>query len=385
MTVTQTSLLPESEAKSGGFSIELIHSASKRSPASLSMELVPEPLGNYLINFSVGTPPMFQLAVADSGSHVNWIQCEPCVHCYSQHLPLFSSLNSSTYKAIPCGSSQCFQNNCQGSQCTYGMSYIDGSYSNGDLGMEMFTFYSPKGLKEISFPDIVFGCAHSSKLADTNPNMSGIMGLGVSPWSLISQISPAFGQKFFYCFVPLAQLDVPSTLTFGENAWGSTGALFTPICLKPFKHFYFLTLVGISVNSKRFNLFNNSTTEGNIVIDSGTTLTSLPTQLYNQVETAIIQAINVEPFFKENSTNPCYKDLSGSDVPPVTMHFIAADLPLSKENIIWPTGQGIWCLAFRPTEDQAFYGNVAQTNFLVGYDLDKMIVSFKATDCTKMA
>ncbi|KAK4738372.1 hypothetical protein R3W88_002069 [Solanum pinnatisectum] len=67
------------------------------------------------------------------------------------------------------------------------------------------------------------------------------------------------------------------------------------------------------------------------------------------------------------------------------MHFIAADVPLSKENIIWPTGQGIWCLAFRPTEDQAFYGNVAQTNFLVGYDLDKMIVSFKATDCTKMA
>ncbi|XP_027769723.1 aspartic proteinase CDR1-like [Solanum pennellii] len=222
LTVTQTSVLPESEAKSSGFSIELIHSASKRSPASLSMELVPEPLG------------MFQ-------AH-----------------------------------------------------------------------------------------SHSVKML---------------------------------------------------------GVLFTPISLNPNEPFYLLTLVGISVNGKRFNLFNNnnSTTIGNIAIDSGTTLTNLPTQLYNQVETAILQAINVQPFFIENSTNPCYRDFSGSDVPPVTMHFIAAAVPLSKDNIIWPAGQGIWCLAFQPTEGQGFYWNVAQTNFLVGYDLNKIIVSFKPTDCTKMA
>ncbi|XP_055814424.1 aspartic proteinase CDR1-like [Solanum dulcamara] len=389
ITLTQTSLLrPEAEAKSGGFSIELIHPASKRSPASLSTELVPDLLGVYLINFSVGTPPKFQLAGADSGSDINWIQCEPCVQCYSQHLPIFNSLNSSTYKALPCNSSKCL-GECHGSQCTYGTNYTDQSYSYGDLATEIFTFYSPQGFQEISFPDILFGCAHRSKLQNTDQMTTGIMGLGISPMSLVSQISPAFGKKFFYCFVPLAQLDVPSTLTFGENAWGSTGSvLFTPIHSNPSNSFYLLTLLGISVGDKRFDFFGNSSTispEGNIAIDSGTTLTVLPTLLYNQVKTTISQAINVEPLVNENSTNICYKDLNAFDVPPVTMHFIAADVPLSKDNIIWPAGQGIWCLAFRPTENQPFYGNVAQTNFLVGYDLNKMIVSFKATDCTKMA
>lgn len=86
------------------------------------------------------------------------------------------------------------------------------------------------------------------------------MGLGIYR---MSQISPAFGEKFFYCFVPLAQLDIPSKLTFGENA----EALFTPIIMKPFDSFYYLTLMGISVGGKRFD-FMTIFQEGNIVIDS---------------------------------------------------------------------------------------------------------------------
>ncbi|XP_055814423.1 aspartic proteinase CDR1-like [Solanum dulcamara] len=386
ITLTQTSLLrPEVEAKSGGFSIELIHPSSKRSPASLSIELVPDFLGNYLINFSVGTPPKFQLAVAGS-TFMNWIQCEPCVQCYSQHLPIFNSLKSSTYKALPCASPKCFQDNCEGSHCTYVAEYVDQSYSYGDLAVEMFTFYSPQGVEEISFPDIVFGCAHRSKLETTAPKVSGIISLTNSPQSLISQIIPSFGKIFSYCFVPLAQLDVPSTLTFGENAWGSTGSLFTPMLVKELDPSYFLTLVGISIGGKRIDFFGNSSNifrEGNIKIDSGTAMTVLPTSFYSQIKTTFIQAIDAEPLVYENSISLCYKDLTV--VPSVTMHFIAVDLPLSKDNIMFPKGEGIWCLAFRPTEGQPLYGNVAQTNFLVGYDLNKMTISFKATDCTKLA
>ncbi|KAH0730991.1 hypothetical protein KY289_002179 [Solanum tuberosum] len=390
ITLTQTSILAEAEVKSGGFSIELIHLASKRSPASLSTELFPEPLGPYLINFSVGTPPKFQLAMTDSKSYMNWIQCEPCVECYSQNLPIFNSLNSSSYKALSCASPKCFQNNCEGSHCTYIAKYADQiSYSYGDLGMELFTFYSPQGIEEISFRDILFGCGHRSKVEGIGPKISGMISLSDSRQSLISQIIPSFGKIFSYCFVALAHLDVPSTLRFGENAWGITGSVFTPMLVKESEPSYFLTLLGISIGDKRMDFFGNSSSnmfrEGNIAIDIGTAMTVLPTSFYNQIKTAFIQAIDAEPLVYENNSTSqlCYEDLIA--VPSVTMHFIAAELPLSKDNIMFPKGQGIWCLAFRPTEGQAYYGNVVQTNFLVGYDLNKMFLSFKPTDCTKLA
>ncbi|MCD9638917.1 hypothetical protein HAX54_023090 [Datura stramonium] len=325
------------EAKSGGFSIELIHASSKRFPASLSTNLVPHPLGAYMINFSIGTPPSFQLAVADSGSSINWVQCQPCVQCYSQDLPVFNPLNSSTYKALPCDSDRCFQNSCQGSQCTYSTSYVDQSYSFGDVATEKFTFYSARG-EELSFPSIVFGCAHRSKTITHNTRTSGIMGLAFSPVSLISQISPPFGLKFSYCFVPLTQLDLPSTLTFGQNVWG-TGSLFTPILVKPHIDYYFLTLLGISVGETKLDLVVNSSAifqEGNIAIDSGATLTALPTIFYYQLKAVIKQAIKIEPLVDDNSTTLCYKDLEAVDVPPVTVHFIAADLSLSIDNLIFP-------------------------------------------------
>lgn len=78
-------------------------------------------------------------------------------------------------------------------------------------------------------------------------------------------------------------------------------------------------------------------------------MTVLPTLLYNKFRTAILQDINVEPIVYANSTNICYKDLNASVVPPVTVYFIAADVHLSKDNVIWSRGEGISCLAFRPT------------------------------------
>ncbi|XP_009796952.2 aspartic proteinase CDR1-like, partial [Nicotiana sylvestris] len=349
--------------------------------------------GVYLINFSVGTPPKFQQVVVDTGSHINWIQCQPCVDCYKQDIPIFYPVNSSTFKPVSCQSPKCFQNNCQGSQCVYFATYVSSSYSFGDVATDTFTFYSANG-EELSFPAIVFGCAHRSKSTPVTPMMSGLIGLGASPASLMSQIiNPAFGQKFSYCFVPFSLLGFPSKLTFGDNAWGP-GSFFTPLIVKPSDVFYFLTLLGISVGEKKLELIVNSSTifqEGNIVIDSGTTYTSLPTPFYNQLETVVREAVEVEPWSDNSqsgtSLSLCYKDLDGNDIPPLTLHFIGADVPLSKDNIMppMPNSDGLCCLAFLPTENQPFFGNVAQSNFLVGYDLDKMIVSFKATDCTKMA
>ncbi|XP_075074586.1 aspartic proteinase CDR1-like [Nicotiana tabacum] len=130
----------------------------------------------------------------------------------------------------------------------YSTTYVASSYSFGDVAMETFTFYY-ENREVIAFPSIVFGCDHRSNSIPVNPIMYGIIGLGASHASLVSQLSPTFGQKLSYCFVPRAQLDIPSKLTFGDNAWGP-GSFFTPVVVKLTFLYHFLTLLGIPVGEK---------------------------------------------------------------------------------------------------------------------------------------
>ncbi|XP_009596924.1 aspartic proteinase CDR1-like [Nicotiana tabacum] len=377
-----------------GFSIDLIHPSSKLSPLVnhvASADLIPDAFGgSYLLNFSVGTPPQFQLAVADTGSGFIWIQCQPC-QCYNQKFPIYAPTNSSTYEEQPCHSPKCSEfAHCEGGICTYYVDYVDKSSSSGEVATETLSLYSSSGEK-ISFPNILFGCGRNSRSTSRDPGLSGIVGLGFSSFSLVSQIASTFDQRFSFCFVPLAKLDVPSKLSFGDKVDVSgPGTHVTPLLVKPSRPSYYLTLIGLSIGNIRLELLNNSSTTfqvGNIIIDSGTTFTFLPTWLYNQLILVVRQAIHVEPVVDggSSSTVLCYRALNSTDVPPITMHLLGADLPLSVENIMHPDPQGYQCLAFRPTENEAFFGSVTQTNFLVAYDLENMSVSFKATDCTNMA
>nr|XP_016486880.1 PREDICTED: aspartic proteinase CDR1-like [Nicotiana tabacum] len=139
-----------------------------------------------------------------------------------------------------------------------------------------------------------------------------------------------------------------------------------------------IKIKGIPVGEQKHDLVVNFSTifqEENIVIDLGTTYTFLAAPFYNQFDTLVREAIKVEPWDDNSSSglSLCYKDLKGTDIPPMTLYFIGADVLLSGENIMPPilNSSRIQCLAFKRPEDQSFFGNMAQSNFLVGYNLDK--------------
>lgn len=48
-----------------------------------------------------------------------------------------------------------------------------------------------------------------------------------------------------------------------------------------------------------------------------------------------------------------------------------------------PIDERIVCFAFLPSQGVSIFGNFAQHNLLVGYDLKKEVISFKPTDCSK--
>ncbi|PON87481.1 Aspartic peptidase [Trema orientale] len=372
--------------------------------------------GEYLMSLSIGTPPFPILAIADTGSDLTWTQCQPCSsRCYNQTAPLFNPGSSSTYKNAPCQSTLCqsatgAKISCSSgdTSCHYLITYGDQSYTRGNLATDTVTLSSTTG-RPISFPGIVIGCGHDNA-GTFDEKGSGIVGLGGASDSLVSQLDSSIGGKFSYCLVPFTSVDQPrnsSKLNFGSNAVVSGGGVVsTPFVLSgQYNTFYSLTLEGISVTAAgssantTFIKFrgtgyssSDQTDQGNIIIDSGTTLTMVPEELYSDLEAAVAKEVGKSANRVDDPSGAlslCYSIGSGSvgdhlKIPVVTFHFRGgADVKLNGINTFVVVSEGVACFSIVPVEGLAIFGNLAQMNFLIGYDRQKNTLSFKPTDCTK--
>ena len=186
-----------------------------------------------------------------------------------------------------------------------------------------------------------------------------------------------------------------SKLSFGSDAVVSgSGAVSTILGPKgPNMNFYFLTLEAVSVGNKRLEFGDHSSpfgddseSEGNIIIDSGTTLTLFPEDFYARLEAAVVEVIDLVRVDDPNQVlSLCYKSASDDiRVPNITAHFRGADVKLNPVNTFLRVSEEVLCFAFLASERFFIFGNVAQLNFLVGYDTEANTVSFKPTDCTKL-
>ncbi|CAI0422872.1 unnamed protein product [Linum tenue] len=355
--------------------------------------------GEYLMNISLGTPPFPIVAIADTGSDLIWTQCKPCTNCYKQNAAVFSPNSSSTYKTVPCQSSACDSLQSEvGSYCSsndgvcqYEASYGDQSHTKGDIAVETLTLGSTAGpRRHVAFPKMVIGCGHDNA-GTFSPKGSGIVGLGGGSVSLVTQLGPHIGGKFSYCLVPSsAAAEATSTLSFGQSAVVSgNGVATTPLIPDPSQPtFYVVQLEAVSVGSKKIPFHGSTvgeTSSGNIIVDSGTTLTLVPTDFFTQLSSAVESQVTGS----NKTTDPqgylslCYVSGPKLKVPSITAHFKGADVALTVENVFIKVSDTVACLAFYGNDDVSIYGNVAQQNFRVGYDLQKHTLSFKPTDCTQ--
>ncbi|KAK2379510.1 aspartic proteinase CDR1 [Trifolium repens] len=416
-----------SHALNNGFSVELIHRDSPKSPLYQATEnkyqrvvnaarrsikfanhfyqdsltntpkstIIPAK-GEYLMSYSVGSPPFKLYGIADTGSDIVWLQCEPCKKCYNQTTPIFNPSKSSSYKNIPCLSKLCqsvHDTSCSDqNSCQYAIIYGDRSHSLGDLSFETLTLESTTG-RPISFPKSVIGCGTDNKMSFETAG-SGIVGLGDGPASFITQLGSSIDGKFSYCLLPSLleskthESNTTSKLNFGDAAVVSgDGVVSTPIVRKDPPSFYFLTLEAFSIGNKRVEIRGSSNgDEGNIIIDSGTTLTLLPSNDYANLESAVVELVKLKRVDDPNKDfNLCYNVTSdGYDFPLITAHFKGADVKLHPISTFVSIADDIVCLTFVSSEIATIFGNLAQQNLLVGYDLKQKTVSFKPMDCTKV-
>lgn len=416
--------------EAAGFSTDLIHRDSLQSPsfhssyehaeaalqrsfnrvetlmqhhspqASTSVDIVSNGgAGEYLMRIGIGTPKVETLALIDTGSHLTWTQCKPSGPWYDRKQPHFVANRSSSYRRVACPSRICKDipdTSCEGTNgsCSYTARYVDGTLSKGDIAVEAIT------LGNHVIDRVLIGCSHLTKLkASYSPDMSGVVGLGGSGESLIRQMGPSFGGKFSYCLVPQYLFPgrqtrtKPSKIHFGDEAVVSgAGVATTPFIAKPSDSFFRMSLVGMSVGNQLFDLedpdneSSEKAQEEKMLIDSGSTLTFLPSKLYHQVEAAVrrkvigLRQIN-DP---RKRLSLCYAPTVDADkkIPEITVHFKGANVKLKSYNSFIMRSKKSMCLAFVPTTILPIYGNLAQANFLIGYDLVKNTLSFKPTNCS---
>ncbi|CAD5314199.1 unnamed protein product [Arabidopsis thaliana] len=360
--------------------------------------------GEYFMSISIGTPPSKVFAIADTGSDLTWVQCKPCQQCYKQNSPLFDKKKSSTYKTESCDSKTCqalseHEEGCDESKdiCKYRYSYGDNSFTKGDVATETISIDSSSG-SSVSFPGTVFGCGYNNG-GTFEETGSGIIGLGGGPLSLVSQLGSSIGKKFSYCLShTAATTNGTSVINLGTNSIPSnpskdSATLTTPLIQKDPETYYFLTLEAVTVGKTKlpytgggYGLNGKSSKRtGNIIIDSGTTLTLLDSGFYDDFGTAVEESVTGAKRVSDPQglLTHCFK--SGDKeigLPAITMHFTNADVKLSPINAFVKLNEDTVCLSMIPTTEVAIYGNMVQLDFLVGYDLETKTVSFQRMDCS---
>ncbi|CAA7020372.1 unnamed protein product [Microthlaspi erraticum] len=363
--------------------------------------------GEFFMSITIGTPPMKVLAIADTGSDLTWVQCKPCEQCYKENGPIFDKKKSSSYKNEPCDSRNCqalstHERGCDESKnvCKYRYSYGDQSFTKGDVATETISIGAASG-SSVSFPDTVFGCGYNNG-GTFDETGSGIIGLGGGQLSLISQLGSSISNKFSYCLSHKSSTtNGTSVINLGTNSIPSglsrdSGVVSTPLVDKEPRTYYHLTLKAISVGKTKIPYTGKSYSpndddemfserKGNIIIDSGTTLTLLDSGFFDRFGAAVEESVTGAKRVSDPQglLSHCFRSGNAEiGLPEITVHFAGADVRLSPINAFVKVSEDMVCMSMIPTTEVAIYGNFAQMDFLVGYDLEARTVSFQPMDCS---
>lgn len=342
--------------------------------------------GEYFARIAVGQPAQSFYLVPDTGSDITWLQCLPCSYgntCYQQTDPIFNPTSSSSYRPLSCDSQQCQSLNrpgCQSGTCAYQVRYGDGSFTTGDFATETLTFGNSK-----SIPNLPIGCGHDNE--GLFVGAAGLIGLGGGALSLSSQLKAS---SFSYCLVD-RDSDSSSTLEFDSAR--PSDSITTPLLKNNrIDSYRYVQVTGMSVGGKALSISStrfeiDGSGMGGIIVDSGTFITRLPTDVYESLKEAFVQGAQsltaagaISPF------DTCYNLAGQSNVQVPTVAFELSKgklLQLPARNyLIRMDTAGTYCLAFlKTTSSLSIIGSFQQQGMRVSYDLVNSLVGFSSNKC----
>ncbi|CAI9093887.1 OLC1v1029479C1 [Oldenlandia corymbosa var. corymbosa] len=347
--------------------------------------------GNYVVTVGLGTPKKPYTLVFDTGSDLTWTQCQPCLaSCYQQIDPIYNPKLSSTYSPVSCFAPQCgwlvygTGNNpgCYGgSTCVYTIRYGDQSFSQGFFAKETLS------LATDVFPGFLFGCGQNNQ--GLFGKTDGLLGLGKSQVSLVSQTAWKYGKVFSYCLPSWSGSN--GYLSFGKPLYGFPKTVkFTPFSTSRLTRFYYaVDLVGITVGGKLLPISLKVFQTAGTIVDSGTVITRLPPAAYSALRTAFRQGMTqykLAPAFSLLDTCYDFSGLSTINIPKISFLFKgSANVDLGISGILVAASSNQVCLAFAgngAATDPGIFGNIQQQKLQVVYDVAGARVGFGPGGCS---
>ncbi|TYG40670.1 hypothetical protein ES288_D12G111600v1 [Gossypium darwinii] len=348
----------------------------------------------------IGTPNVSFLVALDVGSDLLWVPCD-CVQCAPLSASYYSSLDrdlseyrpsgSSSSRHVPCSHQLCESSlNCKSSkqQCPYTIDYYTENTSSSGLLVEdtlHLASVDDHKLNTSVQASVIIGCGMKQSggyLDGVAPD--GLMGLGPGEISVPSVLAKAglIRNSFSMCFDD----EDSGRIYFGDKGPPTQESThFLPSDGK-----YETYIVGVEACC-----IGNSCLKQmgfSAVVDSGTSFTFLPNEVYERIAKEFDRQINATiTSYPGYPWKYCYK--SSSEELPKVPH-LKLVFPLNNSFVVFNPVfvvygiQGIsgFCLAVQPMEGDV--GTIGQ-NFMTGYrmvfDREKMKLGWSPSNCQDLA
>ena len=355
-----------------------------------------------IINLPIGTPPQTQPMVLDTGSQLSWIQC----HKKQPPTASFDPSLSSTFSILPCTHPLCkpripdftLPTSCdQNRLCHYSYFYADGTYAEGNLVREKFTFS-----RSVSTPPLILGCATES----TDPR--GILGMNLGRLSFAKQSKIT---KFSYCVPPRQTrpgFSPTGSFYLGNNP-SSKGFKYVGMMTSSRQRMpnfdplaYTIPMVGIRIAGKKLNISPavfraDAGGSGQTMIDSGSEFTYLVSEAYDKVRAEVVRAVGSrlkKGYVYGGVADMCFDSVKavviGRLIGEMVFEFErGVEVVIPKERVLADVGGGVHCVGIGSSDKLGaasnIIGNFHQQNLWVEFDLVRRRVGFGKADCSRLA
>ncbi|KHN04699.1 Aspartic proteinase-like protein 1 [Glycine soja] len=349
----------------------------------------------------IGTPNVSFLVALDAGSDMLWVPCD-CIECASLSAGNYNVLDrdlnqyrpslSNTSRHLPCGHKLCDVHSvCKGSKdpCPYAVQYSSANTSSSGYVFEdkLHLTSNGKHAEQNSVQaSIILGCGRKQTgeyLRGAGPD--GVLGLGPGNISVPSLLAKAglIQNSFSICF----EENESGRIIFGDQ--GHVTQHSTPFL--PIDGKFNAYIVG--VESFCVGSLCLKETRFQALIDSGSSFTFLPNEVYQKVVIEFDKQVNATRIVLQNSWEYCYNASSQEliSIPPLNLAFSRNQTFLIQNPIfIDPASQEqeytIFCLPVSPSDDD--YAAIGQ-NFLMGYrmvfDRENLRFSWSRWNCQDRA
>jgi hypothetical protein len=329
----------------------------------------------YFANVLLGSKRQSAALIVDTGSRLIGFPCQGCSHCGEHLCPPFDFESSSSATPVDCGdaercpASSFLGHHCDDEQrCVFEEQYSENSRASG-FWFEDQVLLSPgpdRHEEHFSF-QARLGCYSLERDVFSKQKANGVMGLAPPDGAEMGVLQDVFANSphvnpgvFSIC---LAREGGALTLGGRHSRYHSAAPIWLQLRSE---RYYSVSLSAVGVAGD-FVARGNESDLGEAVIDSGTTLTYFPDQVFDRITQAIIEYCDVHDScgaWREGTDPICWRlnraKHGPSEFPAIQLVFDggAAVLNWTATDYLYQgSEESVWCQAFmRNTLQQTVFG-----------------------------